>query len=182
MVLGASLAVLLAFPAAAAGLPGVYLDQPATLTQPERCILHAVANKLADDIGRHRGPALEAAMRGAASGKLPLIRYERDTPLREFQDAVEAQDPGNRPARFSNFYSVALDRIYLIDEAGYYARLKRSIDDSLAHEYVHYLQVRFLGYQIEDLRSDDAEGTAVSYQTWYRDEYVKTGRAPACPD
>jgi hypothetical protein len=47
---------------------------------------------------------------------------------------------------------------------------------------VHYLQVRFLGYQVEHLRTDDAEGMAVGYQTWYRDEYVKTGRAPACPD
>lgn len=180
MLLAPALAGLLSL-SASAQLPGVHLAGPARLTQPERCILHAVANKLADDIGRHRGPALEAAMRGAASGRVPLIRLERETPLREFQDAVEAQDPGNRPARFSNFYSVAQDRIYLIDEAAYYARLKRSIDDSLAHEYVHYLQVRFLGYEIEHLRSDDAEGMAVGYQTWYREEFVNTGRTARCP-
>jgi hypothetical protein len=150
MLLGPALAALLSLPTAAQ-LPGVHLDRPARLTPPERCILHALANKFADD-------------------------------LAEFQDAVETQEPGNRPAVFSNFYSVASDRIYLIDEAGYYRRLKRSIDDSLAHEYTHYIQVRFLGYTVEHLRNDDAEAMAVEYQTWYRDEYVKTGRAPACPD
>jgi hypothetical protein len=181
MLLGPALAALLSLPTAAQ-LPGVHLDRPARLTQPERCILHALANKFADDLGRHRGPEVEAALRSVASGRLPLIRYETGTPLAEFQDAVETQEPGNRPAVFSNFYSVASDRIYLIDEAGYYRRLKRSIDDSLAHEYTHYIQVRFLGYTVEHLRNDDAEAMAVEYQTWYRDEYVKTGRAPACPD
>lgn len=179
-MLGPALALLLSL-STAAQLPGVHLDQPARLTQPERCILHAVAGKIADDIGRHRGPAVEAALRSVASGEPPLIRYENETPLEEFQRAVEAQDPGNRPGVFSNFYSVASNRVYLIDEASYYRRLKRSIDDSLAHEYTHYLQVRFLGYSIEHLRTDDAEGMAVMYQTWYRDEYVNTGRTPACP-
>ena len=181
MTLGLALAALLSLPAAAAGLPGVHLRDTATLKHPERCVLHAVAGKLADDIGRHRGPAVEAALRSVAAGPLPVIRFESTTPLAEFQQAVEAQDPGNRPPVFSNFYSVALDRVYLIDEAAYYRRLKRSMEDSLAHEYVHYLQVRFLGYSIEHLRMDDAEGMAVEYQTWYREEYADTGRAPACP-
>ena len=37
-----------------------------------------------------------------------------------------------------------------------------TLDDSLAHEFVHHIQVKYLGYGLEDLGGDDsAEGMAV---------------------
>lgn len=170
------LAALLAAPASAAA--------PARLRFEPRCILEAVARELNQDIGRHRGPAVSAALLAAArSEKLPAIRVESETPLVEFLTAVKPQDPS--VDRFSNFYSVSANRIFLIDEAAYYARFaktsRRSMDDSLAHEFVHYLQVKYLGYSVADLATDDAEHMAVAYQTSFRDRYIIGGEAAPCP-
>lgn len=167
--------VLLCAPASAAA--------PARLRHEPRCILEAVARELNQDIGRHRGPAVSAAILAAARGALPVIRPESETPLVEFLTAVKPQDPS--VDRFSNFYSVSADRIFLIDDAAYYARFaktsRRSMDDSLAHEFVHFLQVKFLGYSVADLATDDAESMAVAYQTSFRERYVIGGEPVPCP-
>lgn len=171
------LAALLCAPASAAA--------PVRLRHEPRCILQAVAVMINEDIGRHRGPAVSAAILAAARDPgVPAVRVESATPLAEFLAAVKPQDPS--VDRFSNFYAVGANKIYLIDEAAYYARFarssRRSMEDSLAHEFVHYLQVRYLGYSVADLASDDAEGMAISYQTMYREFFVIGGNKPPCPD
>jgi len=42
---------------------------------------------------------------------------------------------------FANVYVMARNEIYLMDDAGYYRRIRRTLDESLAHEFAHYLQV-----------------------------------------
>jgi len=98
----------------------------------------------------------------------PAIFFESSTPLRQFQDAIATQW-GFRPDVFANAYVVARNEIYLIDDAGLYARLGRTLDESLAHEFVHYLQVR---YQKADLADHAYESEAVAVQLWYRDTIV----------
>lgn len=170
------LAALLTAPASAAA--------PARLRHEPRCILEAVARDLNEDIGRHRGPAVSAALRGAArAAGVPRVRLESETPLIEFLTAVRPQDPSVN--RFSNFYSVTANRIFLIDDAAYYAKFaktsRRSMEDSLAHEFVHYLQVTYLGYTVADLGTEDAEAMAIGYQTSYRERYIVGGESPPCP-
>lgn len=106
----------------------------------------------------------------------PEIRLETQTPLKEFADAVEPQW-GSRPDVFTNAYSPTADTIFLIEDAGYYERMRRDIADSLAHEYVHYIQVKYKGVTIGDF-GDSEEFEAVSWQTWFRDNYIR-GTAPA---
>jgi hypothetical protein len=106
----------------------------------------------------------------------PAIRLETQTPLKEFQDAVEPQW-GSRPDVFTNAYSPTADKIFLIEDAGYYERMHRDIADSLAHEYVHYIQVKYRGIGTGDF-GDAEESEAVSWQTWFRDNYIR-GTAPA---
>ena len=86
---------------------------------------------------------------------VPVVFFESTTPLRQFQDAIVVQWQF-RPHVFANAYSAARNEIYLIDEAAYYARAGRTLDDSLAHEFAHYLQVRYLNADLADpsLESD----------------------------
>jgi hypothetical protein len=134
----------------------------AELKYSPECILQAVAKE------KH------IALRNDVA--LPPIFVESKTPLKQFQDAIEPQWH-LRPEAFSNAYIIARNEIYLIDEADYYARNDRFIDDSLAHELTHYLQVV---YQHFDLGSGDEslEGDAIYVQTWFRDEFMRTGKAP----
>jgi len=103
---------------------------------------------------------------------LPAVFVESTTPLRQYQDAMEAQWRF-RPPLVSNAYSIERNEIYLSDDAGFYRRLKRTIDDSLAHELVHYIQARYFG---EDLSTDGCEVQAVEVQRWFRDEYALAKR------
>ena len=123
---------------------------------------------------------------------LPGIFLESTTPLRQFQDAMEAQWQF-RPPLIANSYSIASNEIYLSDDASFYRRFKRTLDDSLAHEFVHYIQARYLG---EDLTTDGCEMQAAEVQRWFRDEHAlpkrdlaaapgtgavaPTGAAPSC--
>lgn len=172
-------AVLLAFPAGAQ-LPGVYAcGQVARPRWEPRCVLDAVAKKMHADFGRYRPPEVAAAILDAAK-KTPRVRYASSTPLAEFQKAVARQAPGI--SQFANMYSIDTGEVFLIDDASYYRSMNRAIDDSLAHEFVHHIQVAYLGYTLEHLQGDDsAEGMAVQYQTWFREEYVAGGKTPACP-
>jgi hypothetical protein len=188
-----ALAVLLAAPASAQ-LPGVYATPaPAALKDEPRCVLHALAGHLAFVLGRHRGPEFELALRTAATGgDLPRVRLMSATPLADFRRALERQylDAGSpdaaRQARslpFSNLYAVSSNEVFLIDDPAYYARLGggRTAEDSLAHEYMHFIQVRYYGYSVKDLAHEAPESQAVEYQGWYRDEYSRPGRRAPCP-
>lgn len=112
---------------------------------------------------------------------LPAIFLESATPLRQFQDAMEGQWQF-RPPLIANSYSIATNEIYLSDDASFYLRFRRTLDDSLAHEFVHYIQSR---YQGEDLTTDGCEMQATEVQRWFREEYAQPRRdvasAPADP-
>jgi hypothetical protein len=99
---------------------------------------------------------------------LPAIFVESAIPLRQFQDAMESQW-SFRPPMVANSYSIATNEIYLSDDASFYRRLKRTLDDSLAHELVHYIQAKYLG---EDLTTDGCEMQATEVQRWFREEYA----------
>jgi hypothetical protein len=103
---------------------------------------------------------------------LPKILVSSRTPLTQFQDALEEQW-GIRPDAFVNAYAVVKNEIYLFDGASFYSGGSRTIEDSLAHEFVHYIQARYWG---EDLRSDDCELQAVTVQRWFRELYLPAFR------
>lgn len=100
---------------------------------------------------------------------VPAIFLESATPLRRFQDAIGTQW-GFRPEVFANTYAVAHNEIYLRDDAAYHLVHNRTLDDALAHEFVHYLQARYLN---EDLASEWREAEAVAIQSWFRREYPR---------
>ena len=101
-----------------------------------------------------------------ADEPLPRIHFESRTPLAQFQEAVAPQW-GFRPPLVANVYVVARNEIYLSDDAGYYRRLRRTLDESLAHEFAHYLQVRYFGANLAD---ESCETEAVAMQIAFRDE------------
>jgi hypothetical protein len=105
----------------------------------------------------------------------PAVFLESTTPLRQFQDAMEVQWRF-RPHLVSNAYAIARNEIYLSDDAGFYLRLKRTLDDSLAHELVHYIQAQYFS---EDLSTDSCEVQAAEVQRWFREEYVHANRGVA---
>jgi hypothetical protein len=100
---------------------------------------------------------------------LPAVFVESTVPLRQYQDAMEVQWHF-RPPLVSNAYAIARNEIYLSDDASFYQRLKRTIDDSLAHELVHYIQAKYFN---EDLSTDGCEVQAVEVQRWFREEYAQ---------
>lgn len=104
---------------------------------------------------------------------LPAIFIESTIPLRQFQDAMQAQWRF-RPPVVSNAYAVERNEIYLSDDASFYRRMKRTLDDSLAHELVHYIQAKYFN---EDLSTDGCEVQAVEVQRWFRDIHVQANPA-----
>jgi hypothetical protein len=99
---------------------------------------------------------------------VPAIFVESAVPLGQYQDAMEVQWRF-RPPLVSNAYAIERNEIYLSDDADFYRRLKRTIDDSLAHELVHYIQAKYFN---EDLSTDGCEVQAVEVQRWFREEYA----------
>ena len=55
-----------------------------------------------------------------------------------------------------------------------YERRASTPDDSLAHELVHYLQVKYLDEPLDD---DWAESRAVEIQRWFRTTYMSPALA-----
>ena len=102
----------------------------------------------------------------------PGIFLESTTPLRQFQDAMEAQWRF-RPPLVTNAYAIVRNEIYLSDDADFYVRLKRTLDDSLAHEFVHYIQAMYFN---EDLSTDGCEVQAAEVQRWFREVHVQANR------
>lgn len=139
----------------AAADEGVPFAAPVKLRFDPRFILEAVAQRM--------------NIRLRQEVPLPAIFLESAIPLRQFQDAMEGQW-SFRPPLVSNSYSIASNEIYLSDDASFYRRLKRTLDDSLAHEFVHYLQAMYLR---EDLTTDGCEIQAAEIQHWFREEYAR---------
>jgi hypothetical protein len=106
---------------------------------------------------------------------VPAVFFESTTPLRQFQDAIAPQWRF-RPHVFANAYVAARNEIYLIDEAAYYGRFGRTLDDSLAHEFAHYLQVHYLNANLED---PSLESEAVAVQHEFQRDHVYPRRAEA---
>jgi len=137
---------------------------PATLRYSPECILKSVAQMM----GQKYRPDIP----------MPKIFLESDITLDQFQDAVEEQW-GQRPDNITNVYVWKRNEIYLLDDPVYYASYKRAIDDSLAHEFVHYIQDRYRGW---DLSTDDPafEPQAVEFQTMFRENFInKPGVCPS---
>ncbi|MCX5795254.1 MAG: hypothetical protein NTY77_07170 [Elusimicrobia bacterium] len=107
---------------------------------------------------------------------MPPLYLQDKTPLKQFQDAVEPQWQ-MRPDMYLNVYVAARNEIYVLNEAQYYQRVGRFVDDSIAHELVHYVQVMYRKIPIEQF-DDGMEGEAVSVQTEFRERYMKTGASP----
>lgn len=99
----------------------------------------------------------------------PKIFFESKIPLSQFQDAIEKQW-GFRPDAFTNAYSLVNNEIYILDDAAYYANHGRCMDDSLVHELVHYVQVKYLNW---DLYDESLEWDAIAVQTEFRDQYCR---------
>jgi hypothetical protein len=98
----------------------------------------------------------------------PAIRLESRTPVARLQAAAERQW-GFRPGVFTTTYASAGNEIYLIDDADLSARYGGTPDDSLAHEFVHYLQSTYLR---DRFTTDWSESEAVAIQTWFRNEHM----------
>ncbi|MBC7714460.1 MAG: hypothetical protein H7177_14035 [Rhizobacter sp.] len=100
---------------------------------------------------------------------MPKIFFESKTPLKQFQDAIEKQW-GMRPDVFTNAYALENNEIYILDDSSYYEEQKRCMDDSLVHELVHYVQVKYLNWDIND---ESLEWDAIEIQTEFRNEFCK---------
>ena len=132
--------------------------EPVKLRFDPRFVLEAVAQRM------------EVTLRPDVP--LPAVFIESAIPLRQFQDAMAVQW-NFRPPLVANAYAIARNEIYLSDDPSYYRRFKRTIDDSLAHELVHYIQAQYFQ---EDLASDGCEVQAAEVQRWFRDEHAAPKR------
>jgi hypothetical protein len=92
---------------------------------------------------------------------VPVVHFESTTPLAQFQEAVVAQWRF-RPPLFANVYVVTRNEIYLTDDPRYYRRLRRTLDESLAHEFAHYIQTRYFGANLAD-ETCEVEAVAVQF-------------------
>jgi hypothetical protein len=137
---------------AACGAVGADEPQRMSLQNDPRYILEAVARKMNVTLDPDQ--------------PLPRIYFEGSTPLEQFQEAIAPQWRF-RPPMFANAYVVARNEIYLSDDPGYYRRLRRTLDESLAHEYTHYLQVRYFAANLAD---EGCETEAVAVQIAFREE------------
>jgi hypothetical protein len=139
-----------------AGGTDAHAREFAELSHEPMFILHTVAAKmritLKDDV------------------PLPKLYYASVVQLGQFLVAVKTQ--GNiETDKVLNVYIVRNNEIYLNDSAEYYGMYGRTLDDSLAHEFVHYLQVKYHGYKTDDM-DDSAEEQAVAIQLWFRENHT----------
>jgi hypothetical protein len=136
-------------------------SEPARLRFEPRYILEVVAQRLGVTLRPEIPP--------------PAVLVASATPLARFQEAIAAQWRF-RPEVVMNTYAIERNEIYLHDGAAYYAQTGRTLDDSLAHELVHYLQSR---YRSDDLSAESSEAEAVAIQTWFREVHVAPATAAA---
>jgi hypothetical protein len=100
---------------------------------------------------------------------LPTFHFQSTTPLKQFQDAIEKQW-GFRPDVFTNAFALENNEIYIMDEAEYYRKSERCMDDSVVHELTHYVQVKYLNW---DLNDESLEWDAIEVQTQFREEFCR---------
>lgn len=100
---------------------------------------------------------------------LPSFYFESKTPLKQFQDAIEKQW-GMRPDAFTNAFAIVNNEIYVLDDADYYTRHERCMDDSVAHEFTHYIQSKYQGF---DLNDESLEWEAIDIQTAFRQQFCR---------
>ena len=143
---------------------GLSLAAAANFATAEPSVLRFDAQTTLKVVARRMGITLRPEV------PLPEVRFESNTPIERFRNAVEMQW-GGRPARFSNAYVPATNEVYLIDDPDYYVSTGRTLDDSLAHELVHYLQAH---YRHADLAGELEELEAVQIQSWFRSEQMHT--------
>jgi hypothetical protein len=154
--------------ASVVGVLGVVAKAGAATVRPRHdlaCVLEVVAS--------HMGLKIKPEV------SLPALLFDSETPLSRFQDAIEPQWK-MRPDVFTNAYAAHLNEIYLLDDDRWY-RNGRVIDDSLAHELTHYLQLKYRGWKVEEL-DESAEAEAVGEQTWFRDTYEGGAGGARLPD
>lgn len=132
------------------------------LTYSTECVLKAIL--------KHKGLEFRPEI------EIPKLTVESKSSLKEFQDALEPQWK-MRPDNFTNAYAAHRNEIFLMDDLAYYQRTKRFVDDSLAHELQHYVQVKYRGWDL-DGADDSLELDAVNVQTWFREEFMQTGKNP----
>ncbi len=106
---------------------------------------------------------------------VPTVHLASSTPLKRFQDAIEAQWR-LRPRVFVNAYAVDRNEIYLMDDFAYHARHNRTLDASLAHEFAHYIQVHYFN---ADLRDPTWETEAVAAQQQFAEAHASSVLAAA---
>jgi hypothetical protein len=141
----------------AATTPSVPPARVAALQHDPQFILEAVAKRMGVTLRPDIPP--------------PAIRLESKTPLERLQTAAERQW-GFRPEVFTTTYATASNEVYLIDEARLYETYGGTLDESLAHELVHYIQAHYLG---DRFTTDWSETEAVAVQTWFRKQYMAPG-------
>jgi hypothetical protein len=112
---------------------------------------------------------LEIMKKTPSQQSLPEIRFASQSRLKDFQDDVESQW-GFRPEVMTNAYVAHLNRIYLLDSSNFYQKYDRCLDDSMAHELVHFVQVRYMKIPIEQF-DDSMEWQAVDVQNEFRALY-----------
>lgn len=125
------------------------------LKQKKRCVLKAVARK--------KGVQLDDKI------PAPEVYLGSRTSLEVFQDVME-KSYAWRPSAFINVYVDTENIIFLTDDPKLYQN-GRTAEDSLAHEYVHYLQVKYEGATRES-NQDALEAEAVHIQHWFREKYM----------
>lgn len=147
-----------------AGLARADADEariPARPRFPISCILKLVAQK--------------KSIRLRSDVEVPPLLFQSETTLEEFKAAIEPQWH-IIVEKFTNAYVIRQNRIFILDEADYYERVHRSVDDSIAHELSHFLQVKYQGYDLD--QDFTAEDDAVEVQTWFRENFIFTNRNP----
>lgn len=103
---------------------------------------------------------------------LPTIMLASEIPFNEFQDIIESEW-GMRPEVFTNVFSPKRNIIFLINESDHYMSY-RFIEDALAHELVHFVQVAYKG----EPNSEELEWEADRIQTWFRETILPSGQSP----
>lgn len=99
----------------------------------------------------------------------PELVFANKANLEEFQEDVFPQW-GMKPDFITNVYIAHRNKIYLLDDKRYYEENGRCIDDSLAHELVHYIQVKYRNIPIEYF-DDGMELEAIDIQSRFRDVF-----------
>lgn len=160
------MSLLLSGPVAAGELD-VLAGRVTAPIHPESCILAVVATHmkvtLSDAVAR------------------PTVRYGSKTDLRQYHADIENEYGPGSSAPYNvvtNMFLPKRNVIYMSDKAENY-RTGRYIDDSVAHEFAHYLQFFYLGEKDNPSPDyDQLETGAIRVQEWFRETYMAAGRTP----